>query len=96
MKKKLLLLLVLTIPGLLYLNVSQAHTYRALETEIDLLERKQQEWIEKNKKIIVGIEALGAPSRIYGLASEIEGLQQNDFPVSIRIQIGSKKGEDRG
>lgn len=96
MKKKLLLLLLVSIPGLLYLNVSQAYRYRAIETEIELLERKQQEWIENNKKIIVGIEALGAPSRVYGLASEIDGLQLDDSPARIRVEIENTKGGDRG
>jgi hypothetical protein len=96
MKKKLLLLAILTIPALLYLNVSQALRYRVVETEIQLLTSKQQEWIEKNKKIIIGIEALGAPSRIYGLASEIEGLQQSSSPESIRVEIDSDNGGDRG
>ena len=95
-KRKLLLLIIVTIPALLYLNVSQALRYRVVETEIELLISNQQEWIEKNKKIIVGIEALGAPSRIFGLASEIEGLQQGGSPVTIRVQMDDAKGEDRG
>lgn len=96
MKKILLLICVLTIPALLYLNVWQAFRYRTVETEIDLLTNTQQEWIEKNKNIIIGIEALGAPSRIYGLASEMESLDEGNSPGSIRIEMGSRNGGDNG
>jgi len=95
-KKKLILLVILAVPILLYMNVWQAFRYRVVETEIDLLEEKQQDWIEKNKKIIVGIEVLGAPERIDTLASEIEGLGKTDLPVAIRIKIDEPKGGDSG
>lgn len=87
MKRKLLLLVILTVPALLYLNAWQAMRYRVVETEINLLEEKQQEWIEKNKKIIIGIEALSAPARINGLASEMETIKQSDSPAGIRIEM---------
>ena len=93
MRRKVLLLLILTVPALLYLNAWQAMRYRVVETEIDLLEDKQQEWIEKNKKILIGIEALSAPARIYGLASEMENLKQSESPAGIRIEM---KGADSG
>ena len=93
MRRKVLLLVILTVPALLYLNAWQAMRYRVVETEIDLLEDKQQEWIEKNKKIIIGIEALSAPARIYGLASEMENLKQGKSPAGIRVEM---KGADSG
>lgn len=94
--KKLILLVVLAVPVLLYLNVWQAFRYRLVETEIELLEENQQDWIEKNKKIIVGIEVLGSPERIDNLASEIDGLGKTDLPVAIRVKVGESKGGDSG
>ena len=81
---------------MLLLAVWQAFRYRIVETEIGLLEDQQQEWIEKNKRIIVGIEVLGAPERIDTLASEIEGLKRNDLPTAIRIDVEESRGGDSG
>jgi cytoskeletal protein RodZ len=95
-KRKLILLVIVSIPVLLYLNVWQAFRYRAVETEIELLEVKQQEWIEENKKAIIGIEVLSAPSRINGLTSEIDGLTRPEIPAAIRINIDNSKGGGNG
>ena len=88
--------MILTIPFLLYLNVRQGFTYRIVETEIELLEEKQQEWIEKNKQIIVGIEVLGAPARVDGLASEIDGLNRESIPAAIRVRVDDSRGGNNG
>ncbi len=96
MKKKLILLIILVVPVLLYLNVWQAFKYRVVETEIELLEDQQQKWIEKNKKIIIGIEVLGAPDRINTLAAEMDGLHKSNLPAAIRVKVGDKRGGDNG
>ena len=93
MKKKLLLLVVASVPALLYLNVWQAFRYRAVEVEIQQLEDTQRSWLEKNKKVIVGIEVLGAPMRIDELASEIDGLEKPKTPATFRIEIGNGGGD---
>jgi hypothetical protein len=95
-KRRVILLIIFVIPVLLYLNVWQAFRYRVVETEIGLLEEQQQEWIEKNKKIIVGIEVLGAPSRVDTLAAEIEGLHRNNLPTAIRVKVGDSRGGNNG
>lgn len=96
MKRKLILLIIVSVPALLYLNVWQAFRYRSVETEIELLEVKQQEWIEENKKAIIAIEVLGAPSRINGLASEIDGLTLPETTAVIRINIDDARGGGNG
>ena len=96
MKEKLILLIILAVPVLLYLNVWQAFRYRVVETEIELLEDQQREWIEKNKKIIVGIEVLGAPDRIDTLAAEIDGLHRSNLPAAIRIKVDDSRGGNNG
>ncbi len=96
MKKKLLLLLVLSVPVILYFNVWQALRFHNVETEIDLLENKQDEWIEANKKVIIGIEVLGAPSRINDLANDMENMSRREFPAAIRIKIDGAKGASSG
>ncbi len=92
----MILLFILTIPFLLYLNVWQAFKYRTIETEIRLLEDRQQEWIEKNKTIIVGIEVLGAPARVDALASEIDGLNRSNLPAAIRVKVDDTAGGNNG
>ena len=96
MKKVAFLLLILSVPVLLYLNVWQAFRYRVVETEIELYQTNQQKWIEKNKNIIVGIEVLSAPSRINELAPDIEGLSRNPASAAIRIKVDNAQGGDNG
>jgi len=95
-KKKLLLLIILSVPVFLYLNVWQAFRYRVVETEIELLESKQQEQIEENKKAIIGIEVLGTPARINDLATGMEDLSRKEFPAAIRIRIDEPEGGSSG
>ena len=93
MKRKLLLLIVASVPAFLYLNVWQALRYKAVETEVERLEDTQRSWLEKNKKVIVGIEVLGAPMRIDGLAAEIEGLEKPVSTETFRIEINNGGGD---
>jgi cell division protein FtsL len=93
MKKKLLVLAAMVIPVCLYLNVWQAFRYRMVENEVESLEDEQQLWLENNKKAIVGIEVLGAPSRINELASEMEDLEKPEILPAIRIEVASGEGD---
>jgi hypothetical protein len=93
MRKKLILLAALAIPACLYLNVWQAFRYRMVETQVEHREDQQQMWLENNKKIIIGIEVLGAPSRIDGLASNMEALENPKRPAVIRIVVDSEKSD---
>lgn len=87
MKKKAILLAAIIIPACFYLNVWQAFRYRIVENEIVSLEQEQRDWLEKNKKMIIGIEVLGAPSRIDGLAVEMEELIKPEVPRRVRVTV---------
>lgn len=93
MKKKLVVLIAFAVPVCFYLNVWQAYRYRMVENDVIALEKEQQEWLEANKKVIVGIEVLGAPERIDTVASEIDGLENPGNPSVIRVELGNGGGD---
>ena len=91
MKTKILLVLICSVPLLLFLNAWQVFKFESAKSEVISLEHSQQEWLEKNKKMIVGIEVLSSPTRLDSLADERPDLfKAADRPV-LRIEIG---GED--
>ena len=77
-KRILMLILVCTIPVVLFLSSVQAYNYIKLEKEIEELEAMQKEWIEKNKKLIASIEVLRTPQRIEKIAQDDLELEKID------------------
>ena len=94
MKKRIFaLFLFLTFPLFTFLNVWQSYRYNKQQSEIAALERKQQEWLEQNKRIITGIEVLSSPERIENLAQNELGLRQPEPDRIIQIRIPGKGGD---
>jgi cell division protein FtsL len=89
MKRRVVLYFVtLTIPLLFGLTVWQATRYTELEQEVKELETIQEEWIESNKRLIVGIAVLSSPERIAYIAEYELGLskKQPEEVLQVRIQ----------
>ncbi|MBT3274881.1 MAG: cell division protein FtsL [Spirochaetales bacterium] len=95
-KKRLLIFIVLSVPVLFYLNVWQAFRYEESEAETERLEIEQQTWLESNKKVIIGIEVLGSPARIDGIAREMDYLEKTESAGGIRIDIRTDAGDGDG
>ncbi len=85
--KKVKLLLVFTIPVLLFLNLYQVFSYDQMESEIEQLEKVQKEQFEENKRIIIGIEYLSSPSRIDELASEKLDMKKSDNNKTLYVEF---------
>ncbi len=77
-KRFLMLIFVCTIPVVLFFSSVQAYDYVKLRNEIEELEARQKEWIEKNKKLIASIEVLRTPKRIEKIARDDLGLKKID------------------
>lgn len=87
-KTRLLLLsLLFTFPLWVFLNVWQSYRYERLKNEVAELERQQQEWLEKNRKLETGIEALGTPDRLETIAQRDLGLKRPDPERIMRIVL---------
>ena len=94
MKKRLVLVLVLIIPAMLFASVWQSYRYDRLTAEVRELEQAQKEIFEKNKKHVMGIEFLKSPFRINKIAEEELELEKIDPDRIIRIDLVPEEGGD--
>ena len=95
MNRKIRLLLVATIPIFVFVNVYQTYSYQKIDSQVTLLEARQQTWLEENKKTIAGIAVLTAPQRIEQIARDKLGMKRHDLDPVLRIRLsGSKNGND--
>ena len=82
--RTLLVVIVLAVACLLFLNTWQGYRYERLENEVTELERKQREWLDRNKTAVIGIAILRSPSRIGHVAQEHLALNRGvDVPLTI-------------
>lgn len=93
MSKRVLILIFLTLPVFLFVNVWQVYRYKNLENTIEQLEEEQQEWVEKNKRLIAGIAVLSSPERLAKLAENDLELEKLTPGRLIRILLDSRKRE---
>ncbi|MDR2069640.1 MAG: cell division protein FtsL [Spirochaetaceae bacterium] len=88
MKQRMILYFVtLTIPLFLGLTVWQATRYAELKQEVKALEAIQEEWIESNKRLIVGIAVLSSPERIAYIAERELGLSKKQPEEVLQVRI---------
>jgi cell division protein FtsL len=79
---------ILTIPVFLGLTAWQSVRYTELEKNARRLEAIQEDWIEKNKRLIAGIAVLSSSARIEQVALNDLGLSkvQPEHVLQIRIE----------
>jgi cell division protein FtsL len=87
MSRRILILLVIAVPLLLFANVLQAFRYSRLEREISRLEQEQLALIEENKRAILAISVLSSPQRVGPLAVDELGLERIDEEEIIRMRL---------
>ncbi|MCK4540650.1 MAG: cell division protein FtsL [Spirochaetales bacterium] len=85
--KRIVFLLVLTIPLLFFLNIRQTFQFREIEGEVVDLERQQKEMYEENKRMVIGIEFLRSPERIDSLAQDVLELKPLESDKVLRIIV---------
>lgn len=91
MKKKIALVLLCTVPALVFLNVWEVFRFEELKSTVRALEAEQKEWLEKNKRMITGIAVLNSPARIDMLAQEELKLEKTGVGDTIRILLPGRK-----
>ncbi len=81
------LVAALTIPVVLCLQVQQVVQYDELKDKVTDLETLQEEWLDKNKKVLANISLFRSPERIEKLAVEELGLRPVHFAEITRVEI---------
>lgn len=94
MKRILVVLVVCTIPALLFLNAWQVFRFNRELSSVRELETRQRELIEENKNTLIGIEVLSSPSRIDEIADGMDDIEKRDDAPRILIRIGDNAGEE--
>ncbi len=94
MKRLVVLLIVCSVPVVLFLNAWQVFRFSEALREVRRLEQQQHELIERNKRTLVGIEVLSSPSRIDKIAGGMEGIEKRTDVPRVLVRIGSPE-EDR-
>ena len=89
MKKLVLFFMVFSIPVILFFNTWQNFRYRTLYSEVRKLEKQQEQWLENNKSLIVGIEIFKSPKRIERIA--IRDLKLHLAKSSEVLKIAGRK-----
>lgn len=91
LKSRLLIfVLAILIPLLFALQAFQVHRYKKLRTEIKVLEKKQVELVEQNRKLISDISVLSSSDRIEKIAENELGMHKANTEDIVRVEI---KGE---
>jgi cell division protein FtsL len=91
-KKVIVVLLALSIPVLLSLEVWQVFRFRRLKEEVFALEEKQKDWLEENKKILANISLFSSPERIERLAEEVLDLEPMEPERVLTIKLPNRRG----
>ncbi len=92
MRKLLLLLIVATVPGIIYLTVRQVYNYNQIDSEVYSLIKSQRELFEQNKRKVANLSILSSPERIDELAEDILDLRKTE---TSRIRIEIEKAKER-
>lgn len=80
----------LCIPGLLVVSGIQSSKYRTLKKEVLELEKKQEQLIEENKKLITDISVLSSSDRIEKIAEEDLGMRQAESEEIVRVGVSNR------
>ena len=86
-----ILLLVLSVPFMLFLYAMQAKQYTSLTKEVRALEQKQEKLIEENKKLVSDIAILSSADRIEKIAVEELGMHKAEKEDIVRVEMTGEK-----
>lgn len=86
-KKICFLLLAATAGALFFCNSWQGYRYERLINEVSLLQSGQGEWLDKNKKTIIGIAVLSSPQRIEKIAESKLSMQKGKPSQTLTVTL---------
>ena len=89
----LLYFFVLSIPFFLGIAAWQSIRYTELDKSVRRLEASQEDWIERNKKLIAGIAVLSSSRRIEQVAVHDLGLSKMRPEDVLQVRIEGGQGQ---
>ncbi|WP_319561893.1 cell division protein FtsL [Marispirochaeta sp.] len=93
MKRLLVVIMLISVPALLFLNIWQGYRFWETERYIARMQDEQQQWFEENKLMIVNIAVASSPARISELARDL-GLKKIDQQDIVRVRIPGRGNND--
>ena len=87
-------LILLSIPVLMMLQMLQAYRYVTVRDGMVDAEERQQDLLEKNRRLQAGIAVFDAPARIFRVADESLGLEPADPENVLQVRFPGT-AEDR-
>ena len=84
-------ILALCIPAMLVCNALQAHKYADLERQIEDLEKRQQDLVDENKKLITDISLLSGSERVETIAEDELYMRKAETDEIIRVEMTTKE-----
>ena len=87
----LVIFMAASIPALLVVNGIQSKKYAALEREVEELEKKQEELVVQNKKLITDISLLSSSDRIENIAENELGMRKAETEEIVRVEMKDTK-----
>lgn len=86
-KEKRWLLASFVLPLLLAISLFQAYHFNQLRREVEILNDRQSEWFEQNRRLASSIAIYNAPNRISQLAEKRLVLSKDEDRNVIRIVV---------
>ncbi len=86
-RKLILVLVALAVAALFFLNTWQGYRYERLAHQVAQLEQEQQEWLDRNKKAVIGIAILRSPERIERIARESLDMDKSGSAALTIVRI---------
>ena len=90
LKNILACLAALCIPVLLIMDALQARKYADLQRQVRDLEKRQEDLVEQNKKLITDISVLSSADRIETIARDELGMRSAESDEIIRVEMKDK------
>jgi cell division protein FtsL len=87
MKKVIIIILTCILPLMLFFEVWGVFLNQQLSGEINALENEQNEWLEKNKKLVAAIAVYSSPERVEKVVREDLDLEKSDPGAIMNIIV---------
>jgi hypothetical protein len=87
MKRILSMLMLVSLPLMLFLVAAQSARYHALVMDIRRLESHQADWIQDNRRLLTNIAVAGARYRIDASLAGAVGYRMVNPGTTLRIRV---------
>ncbi len=86
MRRAVLLVLLVSVPVLLMLQVLQAYRYVLATEELGALEQLQMERLDENRRLLAGIAVFRSPERLFEVSSEALELRSAEPENVVQVR----------